>query len=69
MTIEVTGCHDCPFAIFDSRNFEQYCRNPMSKEVINVSDCAFYQEPCPEFCPLQTEEITIKKKYNDNTRV
>ena len=60
MEIKVTGCHDCPLKTV----FLQCI--PLGKiSVINE----FRNNDFHPYCPLQTEEITIKKKDNDNTGI
>lgn len=58
MTIEVTGCHDCPFA----DGFVNKC-------VITKMDNGFsiFTQTLNSFCPLKQETITIKLKENDTT--
>lgn len=57
MTIEVTGCHDCPF---EDGTFGM-C-NLVDKL---VSEWIFSKTMYPS-CPLQTQSITIKKKPVDS---
>ena len=59
MTIEVTGCHDCPF---------RECGNWCARIESNTTDFVYDKEFHPS-CPLQTESITIKKKDDDNTGI
>jgi len=66
MTIEVTGCHDCPFAEYDyERSLKYWCEHFANKG--HVFDINYYvkQSECHPSCPLQTESITIKKKDNE----
>lgn len=66
MTIEVTGCHDCPFAECDYHGGLRYwCEHFGNKgHVFDVDDYAEKADFHPS-CPLQTESITIKKKDNE----
>lgn len=60
MTIEVTGCHDCPFRYFS--DMVHNCRldvNPMA-----VIRC-YIDEKIPHSCPLKQETITIKLKEDE----
>jgi len=61
MTIEVTGCHDCPLM---SISGDLYWCDTIKKP---VNDQALYCVMHPS-CPLKQETITIKLKENDTTR-
>lgn len=61
MTIQVTGCHDCPFY-----KFEYEC----GLTYINVAEIGNnYNNAPPENCPLKQQPITIKLKEDDNERI
>ena len=68
MTIEVTGCHDCPFAEMDDEcGIDYWCFHPLSKILaMNVNTNVDSETPHPS-CPLKQETITIKLKENDNS--
>jgi hypothetical protein len=56
MTIEVTGCHDCPFANQNSR-----CKRLMLVSVkLEVANKILHPS-----CPLKQETITIKLKSDE----
>ena len=57
MTIEVTGCHDCPFS-----NGINFCNQTMHFIWPN-----FINNTIEESCPLKQETITIKLKEDDTT--
>lgn len=53
---KVTGCIDCPFHII-SQYYEASCAHPVGAGR-NLGD---YQNPTPDWCPLNTDSITISK--------
>jgi len=59
MTIEVTGCHDCPF-----RKENYWC----PKTVMQVYRYAVNGNIHPS-CPLKQETITIKLKEDVDTNI
>ncbi len=70
MTIEVTGCHDCPYSDCDYEGDMKYrCNNPSNKGNTFIVDRFINKQTFHPSCPLQTESITIKKKDNDNTGI
>lgn len=52
-TIEVPGCEKCPFAQRDNAAFD-YCG-------IDDKDRRIPIMGCPEYCPLNTHEVTVRK--------
>jgi len=57
MTIEVTGCHDCPFYEFEYKCGISY---------ISVTEIvSSYNKETPPSCPLKQGEITIKLKSDE----
>lgn len=65
MNIEVTGCHDCPFAECDyDGTLEYWCGHFRGKEALNVNDC-FESEILHPSCPLKQDSITVKLATND----
>jgi len=70
MTIEVTGCHDCPFAECDYEGSLLYwCEHFGNKGHVFDVDAFCVAKAIHPSCPLKQETITIKLKENDTTGV
>ena len=70
MTIEVTGCHDCPFAEMDfDQTSRHWCEHFGNRgDIFDVETHVYWSTIHPS-CPLKQETITIKLKENDTTGV
>lgn len=59
MTIEVTGCHDCPFKV------HPFGECLLINEVVIVE---VFANETHESCPLKQETITIKLKEDEKAK-
>jgi len=68
MTIEVTGCHDCPFAVCDYEGGLEYWCEHFKRDVFKV-EYEHQNEILHKSCPLKQDSITVKLNDNEQTGV
>ena len=62
MTIEVSRCWECPFAVMLESGTERVCNRVM----VTIPTKNRIDGPLPQFCPLLKESLVIKKKQNED---
>jgi len=57
----VKGCINCPFSSYTDRRGD-FCKHPLSEEDHFIDGDYNFDPITPDWCPLNEEEITIKKQ-------